>query len=323
LRLPSSLKNRIRDSHKTEVRMGADFYLFDVGHGQCAALRLVCEMWCIFDVGATGGFNPVKWIANNYWDSKSPWAGLIAKTKSPFYKATISHLHGDHLDAWTDLFVNYPPTLFRTNEYDVEYLSDSESSNSTHGWDLVKGFIGHHLASGLSMRMIPSYGSNISIRELSLSPELARLVGGGAGSRVNNASVVTRIDLYGKSILICGDMEKDAWQYVLDNSSAWRNLVSDINILVAPHHGHRSAYSVDLMSYAQPEVVLVSATSKDPSLDSRYSSESVNGITIAEDSYKYISTRSAGHIKVTFDMMDQLLKERLGTWRFGDYALTG
>ena len=102
----------------------------------------------------------------------------------------------------------------------------------------------------------------LAIGELCLPVAVARSIGGDANARVNNASVVTRIDVYGNSILICGDIEKEAWAAIINNTGdygrLWRPFLSNIDILIAPHHGHRSGYSAELMNSAQPAVVLVS-----------------------------------------------------------------
>ncbi len=61
-----------------------DFYLFDVDHGQCAAIRLPNGRWCVFDLGASATFSPIQWIS---WRL----AGV------PLLQTTVSHLHGDHV----------------------------------------------------------------------------------------------------------------------------------------------------------------------------------------------------------------------------------
>ncbi len=57
----------------------------------------------------------------------------------------------------------------------------------------------------------------------------------------NNASIVTRINVFGYSILLCGDVMKDAWE-VITKDPLWQQFVSNIDVLVAPHHGHSSGY---------------------------------------------------------------------------------
>ena len=94
-----------------------------------------------------------------------------------------------------------------------------------------------------------------------------------ANSKVNNASVVSRIECHGNSILLCGDMEKEAWEFVLNDAVHrlwWHPLVSEVDVLVAPHHGHKSGFSQTLSDLANPAIVLVSVASRDPSVSIQY-----------------------------------------------------
>ena len=163
------------------------------------------------------------------------------------------------------------------------------------------------------------------IRQVSLPVGVARQLGGDANARVNNSSIVTRIDVYGNSILLCGDMMKEAWKAIISDQGQygreWRPFLSNIDLLVAPHHGHRTAFSIDLLNIAKPAVVLVSVVSNDPNVDSRYSQVPVRGIKIGGTDYSYISTRQKGHIKVTIEQPRTILGAGTTYWKFGDEAL--
>ena len=271
--------------------MNLDFYLFDVSQGQCAATRLPNGSWCLFDAGQTPEFSPVHWIISQ---QNPPHQSV--------FKATISHFHGDHMTDHIRL-LNVTPSYFCVVRHDDLYLRDVAASSSKESFDSMMGFIHRY---GMTYRQVssPDYG-NACVFEISLPVGVARAIGGQPSSRVNNASIVTRIDCDGNSVLICGDMEKEGWEYALNKANeaaAWRQTVSNIDILVAPHHGHKSGFSEALMSYAKPAVVLVSVASKDPSVDTRYSSrEFVRGLRLNETTHYMISTRrrSEGWIQVS------------------------
>ena len=212
----------------------------------------------------------------------------------------------------------------------LSYTQRSQISNSNASWPLVKQFADYY-GRAFSGSVVPDYGG-VAINERSLHVSVARQLGGDANARVNNSSVITRIDVYGKSILICGDMQAEAWDAVIaDNGqygAHWRPFLSNIDILVAPHHGHSSGYSRALLGIANPEVVLVSAVSKDPNVDSRYSQIPVRGIIIGNASHRYISTREKGHIKVEIPHPGTLASIAYGSqyctstyWTFGDASL--
>jgi len=308
--------------------MNAEFYLFDVDHGQCAAFMLPNGKWCVFDVGRSASFSPILWIALR--GSSTDQIGMLLaamanKTYSfKFLKATISHFHGDHFDDF-DSLVYYGADEFRTVAYDQEYITDSfDTCANLTSINKLSNFI-TKLTNNLTTPPLPVRVDQAGIREMSLSPAIARIIGGSANSRVNNASIITRIDVNGNSILICGDMEANAWDYVLSNGSLfskqWINHVSGIDILIAPHHGHSSGFSTRLLRLANPSVVLVSVKSGDEHVDSGYSGELVRGIRIGDYDHSYISTRQKGHIKVTIDQPTSPGIKSQRSWSFGDNAI--
>lgn len=273
--------------------MSLEFYLFDIDHGQSAGIRLPNGQWCLFDAGASEALSPtaeINGIVN---------AGLVKEINFKYYKATISHFHGDHLCDYEQVF-EAGPSFFRTVAFDDEYLADAEESSVPESYELIKEFA-ERFKSVYTGSGTPEYGE-ASVRELSLPVATSRGIGGADNSRVNNASIVSRIECYGNVFLICGDMEKEAWEYALTkspNAAAWTEHVSNVDVLVAPHHGHASAFSVDMMKLAKPRVVLVSVRSGDDQVDRRYSGELVSGIKIGETEYKAITTRANGTIHLT------------------------
>jgi hypothetical protein len=309
--------------------MTFDFYLFNVDHGQAVAARLPNGRWCIFDVGRSESFSPIQFIiANEHYRTKPPWAEKAPwlLTRQPpfrFLKATISHHHADHLDDYMNLFAASPRFL-KTVKFDLKYLSDVFETTTGNSIPKVINFLKIYnkwkqtnLLPAAIAPISPSYGS-VNIIERSLPVAVVRnKIGGQANNRVNNSSIITRIDCFGNSILICGDMEKECWDFILNNipySLIWRKFISNIDILIAPHHGH--SYSADLMNLTRPSVVLVSLRSGDQSIDERYSGELVRGININGNLYKRITTRQVGHIHFSITPPRTLGGKSSRTWEF-------
>lgn len=304
--------------------MTFDFYLFNVDHGQAAAARLPNGRWCIFDVGRSESFSPIQFIiANEHYRTKPPWAEKAPwlLTKQPpfrFLKATISHHHADHLDDYMKLFAA-PPRFFKTVEFDKNYISDVLETTSKESLPKVINFIKLYLkwrqSNLISEIGPPNYGI-AKITEKSLPISVVRnKIGGQINSRVNNTSTITRIECYNNSILICGDMEKEGWEYIFNDklySMTWRKFVSNVDILIAPHHGH--CYSTHLMDLAKPSVVLVSLRSGDESIDKRYSGDAVSGLNINGKLYKSITTRKSGHINISISRPTGISKKGIRSW---------
>lgn len=312
-----------------------DFYLFDVAHGQCAAARLPNGRWCVFDAGGNESFSPLRWIVEKETGTDpESLSGLLSPPSFRFLKGTISHLHGDHLYHWRTL-LNHGPEYLRTVTLDREYLTDVGASSTPQSSQTILEFSETQLSQfGAPGAHAVDYGG-ARIAELDLGVSIARSIGSTPNSRVNNASVVSRLDCHGNSILLCGDLETEGWRYALGQSyfaEEWRRLVSNVDILVAPHHGHTAGFSADLLALARPKVVLVSVRSGDDCVDSRYSSdEFVSGITISGTTYKCMTTRRQEHIKVSIAPPKpsgtglSILQIPTGkgerTWTFGDAAI--
>jgi beta-lactamase superfamily II metal-dependent hydrolase len=285
--------------------MSLEFYLFDVDHGQSAALRLPDGRWCLFDIGRTDSFSPTKFIRQI--------SGRGEQFR--YYKGTVSHWHGDHLDDH-DEFLKAGPEFMRTVAVDDEFIRDVQKSSADGSFEKICTFRNHYIKN-YTITNTANYGPFVGIQELSLPVGVARSVSSSSNSAVNNASVVSRISYYGHSILICGDMEAEGWDFALNHSSEmalWRQLVANVSVMVAPHHGHATAFSTDLMRLANPGVVIVSVRSGDDHVDSRYSA--IQGITIGNEEYKMISTRQKGTLKIAVNPGQTLLSPASVFWWF-------
>jgi beta-lactamase superfamily II metal-dependent hydrolase len=294
--------------------MALEFFLFDIGQGQAAATKLPNGRWCVFDIGANRDFSPIHWVVERERASFQRSIGsYFGQFTFSLLKATISHLHGDHLGDYEGL-KTYCPDHLRTVAFDKEYVDDALDSSAPGSKAVVADFCLWTLSSFGESSKGPDYG-DVSIKEMALPVLTTRLIGGGSTNRVNNASVITRIEYCGVSILLCGDIERDAWELALNSrhlGSQWRPFVENVDVLVAPHHGHSSGYSSSLLSCANPQLVLASVASRDPSVDSRYSQ--VPGVRVAGETCKCLTTRSAGgHIRIT--IKEPLLPLGDGSWR--------
>jgi len=389
--------------------MNAEFYLFDIDHGQCAAVHLPNGRWCIFDVGSRADFSPIEWIIDQAATNHprfNPARHKALATAFKFEKATISHLHGDHITESEILFKHLKTESFglRYTTPDEQLLTDMRDSNSETSLPLVRRFlrlcreranaIQNHptnqilpppapsstlpslaslFAQQLTTPRLPSLRELLAeqsvvpkpsslpslmaarltppsplppvfppvaaqstlviepnlgvvkIRERGIPLNITRKIeGSSAQSRVNNSSIVSRINAFGSSILLCGDLEGEGWEFVLNSRlpmlQQWRELVSGVDILVAPHHGHRSGFSTTLLSLAKPAVVLVSVKSGDENVDSRYSGDMISGICLDGTDYCCITTRQKGHIKVTIEP-PAIGQKGQRSWSFGDVTL--
>jgi competence protein ComEC len=124
-------------------------------------------------------------------------------------------------------------------------------------------------------------GDNIEI--LSPTPELVRTC--NAAGKSNSLSYVIRVSHAGKSVLLPGDAEEDAWKIMADYYE--NTLKSDF--LKASHHGRDSAYNLNAVKLISPLITFVSVGRKpDTDASSKY----------RQQSGRVASTRYHGNIEL-------------------------
>lgn len=235
------------------------FYLFRVAWGQCAALQLPEDGWLFFDLGSSPNFSPILWVASTFGTFSCP-------------RLTLSHWHYNHLADYLNLF-RYPVQAVRFAELDQKHLeacfaSCRRTTARIHllgCWEMAQ----------LRERAGPfSYYRGILIRDQQIPLELSRRVSQNSRAGVNNTGLVTRIEIYGRVILIPGDLQQEVWTPILNldqgEGVAWQELLRNVDILLAPYHGQPSGFSPTLLALTRPKLVLIPATQNFPVADRRY-----------------------------------------------------
>jgi len=106
-------------------------------------------------------------------------------------------------------------------------------------------------------------------------------------SSANNASLVSKIELFGRSILFPGDIERARERRLLS-----QDLRADI--LILPHHGARTSSSYPFLRKVSPELAISSARSvKHPAQETLKRLQRLN--------IPHFSTKNAGAISVIFE----------------------
>lgn len=102
-----------------------------------------------------------------------------------------------------------------------------------------------------------SYWSDDSIQILSPTPELVRL--SNESEKWNDVSYVMRFEFGGRSVILAGDAEQNAWQSMVDDIDA---SLLDCDVLKAAHHGRKSGYHDEAVGRMNPSAVICSVGKK-------------------------------------------------------------
>lgn len=90
----------------------------------------------------------------------------------------------------------------------------------------------------------------------------------------NIMSYVLLIEYCGHKIILGGDAEEDTWKYIYEN---YPDLIKDVTILKASHHGRDSGYYKDAVKQMNPEYTIVSVGKKpDTDASNKYKQYSEN-----------------------------------------------
>ncbi len=212
----------------------AEVTVLNVGHGLCVVGRLG-RTTLMYDAGSMG--DPAK-------VERAVETALPALGVREIDMLLVSHADADHLNA-------IPLLLERVRVKGVFLTASCKAARQRTATAVLEVLrlrrVPIHLISrGDSFRFGPH------LRLQLLHPPQGREY-----ATQNEASLVVRIDAFGSSLLLTGDVERWGLDDFLHEVNP-----EPVDVLVAPHHGSRAANTVELYERLQPRVVIASATGR-------------------------------------------------------------
>lgn len=212
--------------------------------------------------------------------------------------AIITHPHKDHIDEIDNLVALNPGVLSRPKHI----------TRDNFGWDKIKAEdkklfekyfeLSERYSSPINSSNDPTSIENLGgVEVINFTPKSCSI------ENLNNQSIVTIINYAGSKILIPGDNEVDSWKELLKNKN-FIEAIKGTDILVAPHHGRKSAYHKELFNFISPRLIIISdSPGTDTSANSRYSDHAkgwkVHSRSGQESKDRFvISTRQDGMIEI-------------------------
>ncbi len=231
--------------------------VFNVGGGLCSYIE-VDGISVLVDVGKSSTFNPVTDFLLPYYTKTGKAQSEKDGNKFVMDQLIISHPHNDHISAIADYSENFEAGY-------ITCPNDRNSAEYTYlniDWDLF----------------FPDGGINSNdnakvLRDMyaERKPPLETVIKGTNGldkqylyflppqmvsdteelhsngeTYANNISLVTMFTINGTHVLFPGDIMKEGMGYLLKNTNLAKGVQAGIDILIAPHHGLRSAFSTEL-----------------------------------------------------------------------------
>ncbi|MCL5073660.1 MAG: MBL fold metallo-hydrolase [Actinobacteria bacterium] len=274
--------------------------IFDVEHGFCSYLQCPNGYSLIIDCGGTSDFSPVKYLKshiNHYFPIKHDNYFLT--------KLVVTHCHGDHVEDVENILKESPPAILtRTplNNFNTDDIQLRKREKDDENLKIYREELDQKYTSPVIN--YPNWG--IVKTYFSLTPDEARII--DKNKVLNNTSRVLLVEFGGRKVLFTGDLETAGWDALINKySNSFINKVKGLDVFIAPHHGHKSAFSENLFKIiGRPCINIISKDSEEKEtsdVDSRYSQEDYSqGITFKDGSLRRcLTTRNDGSIFITIE----------------------
>jgi len=274
--------------------------IFDVGNAACSIISSPNNYGMMIDCGShSDKTNPV-----DLFNINKEWLGIKPFTTSIGVKYDIGLLHithpdDDHVRNAKKIREELTPYLLRKRKY--EEFPDGDSINTDYKEYINKYYRGTNPET-INWRFEGNEYFQIPMETLKSDEELSLKLR-------NNSSILRYVKANNVSVLFAGDMEKAGWQWLINNDPSFNNIVSKgIDILIAPHHGHKSGFPSSLFEKTGNVKVVIHSKGSEANIEgtdvsSQYSDNS-DGIiyqSLNDKSFwsgKVLTTRSNGNVYI-------------------------
>jgi len=260
--------------------------VFDVDHGFCAFVKSPTGQTLMIDCGRKGQFSPVVYLINNELNG----AGLT--------KLIVTHPHDDHIEDIQYVTSKLEPFILRRQVYDWEAVK--EGDGDYENLDHYSTWQAKYSAPA------PAVEWGMDIKVFYLTPAEAQAL--NQDNWVNNSGMVVVVTITGtkfsEKFVFGADVETDGFTELLKDKN-FKAAVAGADFYVASHHGHSSGFSTELYdAMGKPFLNLISVTSGDDDVDSRYgSADYAVGVEIDGEKRYSLTTRTDGSIFI--DVTDE------------------
>lgn len=279
--------------------------IFDVNDAACSLIVSPNNYAMMIDCGChSEKANPVDSVKNVYnkWLSYKPFTTSKGITY-PLSLLHITHPDDDHVRNAKKVKLEFEPYLLRKTNH--EKFPSSEAINQEY-----KDYID-----------IPYRGNNPESIEWGFDKDIIfyipmeKILSDESLNKKpkNNSSILRFIEYKGIKILFGGDLETEGWNWLMNNDLDFKNVLSKgLDILVAPHHGHKSGFPSALFNLVgKVKISILSKATEseqnDTDVSSQYSgfSEGIIYKNLSDNEMYYASgtltTRSNGDIFIYID----------------------
>ena len=208
--------------------------VFDVGNAACSVISSPRNIGMMIDCGSNSEkTNPV-----DLYKSNKEWLGITPFEKSDGTKYELGLLHithpdDDHIRNAKRIKKETEPYLLRNRKY--EEFPDGNIINDDYKKYIDKRYSGSN-PEKIDWGFDENKTFQIPIDKLQAESSLS--------NKLRNNSSILRYIKYGNfKILYSGDLESAGWDWLIQNDNSFvKTILKGIDVLIAPHHGHKSGF---------------------------------------------------------------------------------
>ncbi|GAB2903963.1 hypothetical protein GCM10027202_36290 [Microvirgula curvata] len=267
--------------------------IFNVEHGACALLTT-----------PTGTGNWRKVLIDCGHNATTGWyPGRHLRSMGVTYleKFIVTNYDEDHVSGYPDLLaqgVNVDWIVRNTSVTPATIRHLKSETGMGKGIDALVQSLGNYFPPGGSPNPSPTF-PGVSLEYFYNDYPIF--------DDENNLSLVVYLTVYGTSFLFPGDMECNGFEHLLATNARFRQIVPNINVLVASHHGRENGICKEMFDTygCRPQLVVISDDYKQYSTQetTKYYASKVTGIADfrAPGNNRFVlTTRSDGDVCFTW-----------------------
>ncbi len=273
--------------------------IFDVGNAACSVISSPNGYGLMIDCGShSEKENPVDLLESS---PIKKWLGMkdFVTQDGISYKLGLLHIthpDDDHVRNAKRIKEEFEPYLLHRRRF--EEFPDADSINDEYKKHIDLKYRGSSKTIDFGFELNKTF--RIPMNVLKTKEELSKKLR-------NNSSILRYIKYNGIKILFSGDLEKEAWNWLIENDESFVKYLNDgLDILIAPHHGHKSGFPKSLFDITGNVKVVIHSKGSESSIEgtdvsNQYSnySDGVSYYSLNDENCyfgKVLTTRSNGHI---------------------------
>ncbi|MFN8139947.1 MAG: MBL fold metallo-hydrolase [Fimbriimonadales bacterium] len=263
-----------------------ELIVFDVDHGLCVLVKTPNGYGVMIDAGCSDEFKPADWIGDGAVD-------LVPFQGHKIAWMVVTHPHDDHVEGIGSVIEKISPSiLLRRKDYDWNAILNPPDGDPSENAKVYENWQRRYSSPVI---VYPDLGCEF--KHFSLTVAEAESLGGQLQNQVNNTSYVCVFATSDWKIVVCGDNESASLDQLCSRPD-FRAAISGADVLVTPHHGHRSGYSEKFMTEIGEQCLRISSVpKKDQHIDPRYGAAG-SSYRFKDQSRGHLTTRNDGHIRM-------------------------